>query len=123
MLGESRMGVGRQVDISFDCEMEIGRLRMRFGCEKLGDVDVAVNQGSVDPKTMIVKCSNECGRLSGIDIGNCKKSVVLVVVVVESHPFQSSSSVSRLQIQQSPYLNSAEAHPLRFSRIARLKIQ
>lgn len=42
-------------------------------CEKLGDVDVAVNQGSVDPKTMTVKCSNECGRLSGIDIRKLQK--------------------------------------------------
>jgi hypothetical protein len=29
--------------------------------EKLGDVDVAVNQGSVDPKTMIVKCQMSVG--------------------------------------------------------------
>lgn len=35
-------------------------------CEKLGDVDVAVNQGSMDPKTIIVKCSNECGRLAAL---------------------------------------------------------
>lgn len=96
-------------------------------CEELGDVDVAVNQGSVDPETIFVKYSNECGRLSASDIGNRKKSVVLVVVVIESHPFQSSSIISRLQIETIPPIptqpmlvlfDSPEALGLRSSSLA-----
>jgi hypothetical protein len=58
------MGVGRQVDISLIARWRSDDSGCGVESEKLGDVDVAVNQGSVDPETIFVKYSNERGRLS-----------------------------------------------------------
>ena len=65
--------------------------------EKLGDVDVAVKSGVRRPRNNICEIFKRVWAPIGIDIGNRKKSVVLVVIVIEF-----SSLPILIQRQSSP---------------------